>query len=171
MKKTQLFLYPMTVVFIIYIVSLAVGLNFSKYLCDFYHYRAFWFWSLRRTWELGFDCFDIFWRCYVLVYGTFKWLYTKSHLVSVFYTCKDHYATAMVEFVHVCLSWREITLTCYELFVCTAKLLWNVTDGTFYLLLNSARFNRIVVELMFVNTVATRTLFRPNIHVLLEIKR
>lgn len=41
LKKTQLFLYPMTVVFIIYIVSLAVGLNFSKYLCDFYHYRAF----------------------------------------------------------------------------------------------------------------------------------
>lgn len=41
LKKTQLMLYPLTVVFIIYIISVIAGWNFSRALCNFYSFRVF----------------------------------------------------------------------------------------------------------------------------------
>ncbi|KAK2166518.1 hypothetical protein LSH36_38g03043 [Paralvinella palmiformis] len=40
LKKTQAFLYPLTILFLIYLLSIIVGWNFSMWLCDFYKYRV-----------------------------------------------------------------------------------------------------------------------------------
>jgi len=41
LKKTQVLLYPLTVVFLLYFLSIIIGWNFSSGLCRFYHYRVF----------------------------------------------------------------------------------------------------------------------------------
>ncbi|XP_064637541.1 protein unc-50 homolog A-like [Lineus longissimus] len=41
LKKTQMFLYPMTIMVLLYVISLAVGWNLSSGLCNFYKYRVF----------------------------------------------------------------------------------------------------------------------------------
>jgi len=40
LKKTQTILYPLTAVFLLYLLSLGVGWNFSSALCYFYKYRV-----------------------------------------------------------------------------------------------------------------------------------
>lgn len=40
LKKTQIFLYPVPAVLLVYILSILIGWNFSQGLCYFYHYRA-----------------------------------------------------------------------------------------------------------------------------------
>lgn len=41
LKNTRIILYPATVVVLVYILSIALRWNFSKMLCDFYHFRVF----------------------------------------------------------------------------------------------------------------------------------
>ena len=41
LKNTRIILYPATVVVLVYILSIALQWNFSKMLCDFYHFRVF----------------------------------------------------------------------------------------------------------------------------------
>ncbi len=40
LKRTQVLLTPFTVLFILYLISVLVGWNFSKGLCYFYRYRV-----------------------------------------------------------------------------------------------------------------------------------
>lgn len=41
LKKTQMFLYPMTLIVLLYILAIVIGWNFTAYLCSFYATRAF----------------------------------------------------------------------------------------------------------------------------------